>query len=446
MRNARNRALSLLCAGAILVSAVPVRASAAASAAVEGALIQGVEGRIRIDLGDASIDGTKTVRLSGYMEPIPDAYVEDGLVLRLDGLEGTDAEAGTWTNLAGSRDPVYENNDIVYINRPEVDKVTGEGANYFEGNGLVLDNSKVYLPACVAEAVNGDAYTVEYFVDSEGYSGNERAYSPLLTVDETADSWSIFTRTPGSTMELKQGANARLKVSFESALGAPSAVVFDKAAGTATWYLDGTAKGHVNAANPAAAEQVILGGRLADNSGKPGPAYQTEAKYYSVRVYNRALSAGELRANALRDHSRFLGESGLPDLKVKGIALKESGTTEVSLDFTDGVALLPVQSGTLGTLSLKLSVDSTGIPVELETVTPVEAVRDLAAEAMEITVASSATEWDVRAAVEDELKRVLAGSYFLTQGGAIVVSGRESGGFTAKLSLKDRPPERAHRL
>lgn len=72
------------------------------------------------------------------------------------------------------------------------------------------------------------------------------------------------------------------------------------------------------------------------------------------------------------------------------------------------MALLPVQSGTLGTLSLKLSVDSTGIPVELETVTPVEAVRDLAAEAMEITVASSATEWDVRAAVEDELKSVLA--------------------------------------
>ncbi|WP_368274010.1 hypothetical protein, partial [Intestinimonas butyriciproducens] len=110
MRNARNRALSLLCAGAILVSAIPVRASAAVSDAVEGALIQGVEGRIRIDLGDASIDGTKTVRLSGYMEPIPDAYVEDGLVLRLDGLEGADAEAGTWTNLAGSRDPVYENN------------------------------------------------------------------------------------------------------------------------------------------------------------------------------------------------------------------------------------------------------------------------------------------------------------------------------------------------
>ncbi|MFQ8759740.1 MAG: hypothetical protein ACLSAF_10210 [Intestinimonas sp.] len=223
MRNARNRALSLLCAGAILVSAIPVRASAAVSDAVEGTLIQGVEGSIRIDLGDASIDGTKTVRLSGYMEPIPDAYVEDGLVLRLDGLEGADAEAGTWTNLAGSRDPVYENNDIVYINRPEVDKVTGEGTNYFEGNGLVLDNSKVYLPACVAEAVNGDAYTVEYFVDSEGYSGNERAYSPLLTVDETADSWSIFTRTPGSTMELKQGANARLKVSFESAPGCPSA-------------------------------------------------------------------------------------------------------------------------------------------------------------------------------------------------------------------------------
>ena len=117
--------------------------------------------------------------------------------------------------------------------------------------------------------------------------------------------------------------------------------------------------------------------------------------------------------------------------------MDESGTTQVSLDFTDGVALLPVQSGTLGTLSLKLSVDSTDIPVELETVTPVEAVKDLAAEAMEITVASSATEWDVRAAVEDELKSVLAGSYFLTQGGAIVVSGTESGGFTAKLFLKD---------
>ena len=88
----------LLCSGALLVSTLPVSAFAASGGlAVTGqdSLVLDRESVLTVDLGDPTFNGTKTITLSGYTEPIPEEYVTDGLVLRLDGLEGTDSEAGT---------------------------------------------------------------------------------------------------------------------------------------------------------------------------------------------------------------------------------------------------------------------------------------------------------------------------------------------------------------
>lgn len=428
MRNVRKRALSLLCAGVLLTSAFPARA-AALPFTMEGILVQGADENLLIDLGDSSIHGEAVIQLTDYMEAIPDAYREDGLILRLDGLEGKDPEAGTWSNLAGG--------DSVSINRPAEEKVDGEGTNSFTDDALVLSKSKVYLPDRAAAAINGDAYTVEFFVDSQGYSGNDRTYSPLLTVDETEDSWSIFVREPGKTMELKQKGNTRLRVPFASALDAPSAVVFDKSAATETWYLNGAAQGALNnVTQNATAANIILGGRLFDNNGVSNAAYQTEASYHSIRIYDRVLSAEELRSNALLDRSRFLGEEAvLPDVTVNGSPLDESGTTQITLNFVGGVAQLPVNSGTLGTLTMTATVDGSEYPVALKTVTAIEAIEALLAQPIEVTVVDSATQADVHAALEEALREVLAGSYFLTAGGGVVVTGSEERGFRAALTF-----------
>ena len=121
MKKGFRRALGLVCSGALLLSVLPTPAMAAAGTGLtvsgQDALVVNSTSFLKIDLGDAGFDGEKTVTLSGYVEPIPEAYVEDGLVFRLDGLEGVDAEAGTWTSQASG-------GEVVQINREN--KLEGE--------------------------------------------------------------------------------------------------------------------------------------------------------------------------------------------------------------------------------------------------------------------------------------------------------------------------------
>ena len=425
MRRGLYRAAALLCAGAMLTSALPATAYAASgdpTVTGQDGLVLGHESVLTLDLGDPSFNGEKTVTLRDYMAALPKDYVQDGLVLRLDGLEGTDGENGTWENLATG--------EAIPINRE--DKQEGEGTNLFQDNGLWLNNSKIYLPASVAEAVNGTAYTVEYFVDKEGYSGYETAYSPLLTVDESGDSWSIFTRDAGETMELKQGSNqTRLKIPFDDSLGAPAAVVYTTEEGI--WYLNGQEKASFTPGGQAAAEQVILGGRLGDADKEN---YQTQAQYYSVRVYDRALSQEELEANAALDRSRFLGEDpAAPDMTFDGVELESDGDTALTLNFTDGAAQLTVVSGELGGQAVTLEVDGQSIQLELQTKSVLDAAADQTPGSLEVTVAASATDNDIRAALAELVEQALEGSPFLEEGGSVQVSGSEAEGFQAVLEL-----------
>ncbi len=171
-------------------------------------------------------------------------------------------------------------------------------------------------------------------------------------------------------MELKLGdATAdRLKTDFANAVGVPSAVTY-KAGTESAWYSDGEKVNSVVPTGRASAGQLILGGRLG------GASYETEAQYYSVRIYDRVLSAGELAANAQLDRIRFLDEPAdqVPDLTVNGQALDESGTTELTVLFEDGSAELQVVSGELGTQELTLAVDDEECQLELVTRTALEA-------------------------------------------------------------------------
>ncbi|MEQ2456120.1 glycerophosphodiester phosphodiesterase family protein [Flavonifractor hominis] len=430
MRKGVQRALGLICSGALLLSALPVPALAAGGSSLtvtgQDALVVNSASPLRIDLGDASFSGEKTVTLSGYVEEIPEDYVTDGLVFRLDGLEGVDAEAGTWTSQASG-------GEVIQINRD--DKLEGEGTNSFGENYLQLDRSKIYLPQSLNEVINSDSFTVEYFVDQDGYNGYDGPFAPILTVDEAGDSFSIFTRTGGEVMELKQGGNPRLQTSFDNAVGCPSAIVFQNTAEVkdSSWYADGVKVSSITPKDNtfASAEQLILGGRLG------GSSYETQAKYYSIRIYDRALSADELKANATLDRSRFLGEEEpqLPALSFNDTALEQDGTTELTLTFENGVATLPVVSGALGSQELTLSVDGQQCQLELVTLTALEAaVKQLPQDAISVTVAASASDLDICAAVAEQLTAALEGTPFLEQGGSLRVDGNERDGFQAVLS------------
>ena len=103
MRRGLYRAAALLCAGAMLTSALPATAYAASgdpTVTGQDGLVLGHESVLTLDLGDPSFNGEKTVTLRDYMAALPKDYVQEGLVLRLDGLTGTDGENGTWENLA----------------------------------------------------------------------------------------------------------------------------------------------------------------------------------------------------------------------------------------------------------------------------------------------------------------------------------------------------------
>ena len=430
MKKGFRRALGLVCSGALLLSVLPTPAMAAAGTGLtvsgQDALVVNSTSFLKIDLGDAGFDGEKTVTLSGYVEPIPEAYVADGLVFRLDGLEGVDAEAGTWTSQASG-------GEVIQINREN--KLEGEGANTFGENYLQLDRSKIYLPQSLNEVINSDSFTVEYFVDADGYNGYNGPFAPLMTVEESGDSFSIFTRTGGKVMELKNGGNPRLQTSFETALGCPSAITFENTAEVreSSWYSNGVKVSTLGAKENAfaSAQQLILGGRLG------GSSYETQAKYYSIRIYDRVLSEDELKANAALDRSRFLGETDpeLPDLTVNDGTLDADGSTDVTLTFADGVAMLPVVSGALGSQALTLSVDGQECRLELVTITAMEeALKHLPQEGVTVTVAASGSDQDICTAAARQLTAALEGTAFMEQGGALRVTGSEATGFQAILT------------
>ena len=495
MKNKRDslfRTLSVVCASSMLLAALPTGNVSASvrELVVHGydALVLGAESTIRLDAGDAGLNGPQTVTLSGYLNAVPEDYVSDGLVLRLDGLQGTDEEAGTWTNLANPDqqiliNPAAETQEEEPLPASETDEPaesvsdspsdgsdslptdseslpadasgalpetadsaapmdgeteqadplpeTGsENASVFTGQGLQLNGGKVFLPEEAAAAINSGEYTVEYFVSDEGYSGYDRAFSPILTVEESADTWSIFTRTPGQTMELKQGSSPRMQTGFENAVGVPSAITASFSEQESVWYADGQQMAEAQFTGKAAAEEVILGGRGG------GESYETEAEIYSVRIYDRVLTEEELKDNAALDRSRFLGETPeAPELSVNGTALEDDGETEVEVTFENGQADLSVLSNELGSQSLTITVNGQEETVELTTLSVVDAAAAEAPGELTLTLPAAAADADICMAAADALYTALADTVFLQQGGVIRVTGSEGDGFRAEFSL-----------
>lgn len=439
MRKILNRTVSMLCSMALTLSLLPVSAAAEGTVTITGhnKLIQNVDSNVIIDLGDATVNGEKTVTISEYMDTVPESYVTDGLVLRLDGIEtGDKADDGLWQNLAVT-------DEYVTLNAEGLPETSGDhtvGPNAFDDNYMHLNHSKIYLPSHIADVLNTGAYTVEYLIDEDGYNGKNETFAALLTVDEGADKFSIFSRGNNGHLEVKVAGNQsadRLKPLFDDGVGVPAAFVheYNDTTKLNSWYANGKLTDSI-AANAQSSGVVtpILGGRLNTDGNN---TYTTNAKFYSVRIYDRVLTAAELSANATLDNSRFFGSNpAAPSISVGGTTLENDGSTQVTLTFVNGVATLPVNSATIGEQKVTVTVDGCAAQeVTLTTNTLMSAMENEIPDAVTVNVSSSASDHVISGAVAEQVYEALEGTQFDKCDGVVRVLGSESAGFKVLLMI-----------
>ena len=435
MQRILKRTTSMLCSLALTLSLLPISAAAEDLVTITGhdKLIQGLDSDITIDLGDTAVNGERTITISDYMDAAPENYVADGLVLRLDGIEpGDKAEEGLWQNLA-------KMDEYVTLNDERLPEDSGDhvvGPNTFGDNYMHLDHSKIYLPSSVADVLNTGAYTVEYLIDEDGYNGMDEAFAALLTVDEPADKFSIFSRGNGK-LEVKvagNSANDRLKPDVADGVGVPAAFVHEYNDDTkrSSWYANGKLTDSIAAnAQSSGAVTPILGGRLGQNS------YTTDAKFYSVRIYDRVLSEEELSANAALDNSRFFGDAPVaPAISIGDTALENDGSTQISVTFVDGVAILPANSADIGEKTLTITVDGYA-PQEITMTTSslMNAMEEEIPEEVTVDVPASAGDQIVSGAVAEQVYEALEGTRFDERDGVVRVLGNEHEGFKVLLMI-----------
>ena len=435
MRRILKQTASMLCSMALALSLLPVSAAAKGAVTITGnnKLIQNLDSNVTIDLGDPTVSGEKTVTISDYMDTLPENYVSNGLVLRLDGIEtGDKAKDGLWQNLA-------KKDEYITLNDERLPRTSGDhtvGPNAFNDKYMHLNHSKIYLPSHIADVLNTGAYTVEYLIDEDGYNGLNEAYAALLTVDEGADKFSIFSRGNGK-LEVKVAGNSaadRLTPAAANGVGVPAAFVheYNDTTKRSSWYANGKLTDTIAAnAQSSGVKQPILGGRLGGND------YTTNAKFYSVRIYNRALTAAELSANAILDNSRFFGNPpAAPSISVGGTDLETDGSTQITLTFDKGVATLPVKSAAIGEQKVTVTVDGYDAQnVTLTANTLMHAMVDEIPAEVTVNVSASASDHVISGAVAEQVYKALEGTQFDKGKGVVRVLGSESAGFQVLLMI-----------
>ena len=294
----------------------------------------------------------------------------------------------------------------------------------------------------IADVLNTGAYTVEYLIDEDGYNGINEAYAALLTVEEGADRFSIFSRGNGH-LEVKVAGNEaaeRLKPVVENGVGVPAAFVheYNDTTKLNSWYANGKLTDSI-AANVQSSGVVtpILGGRL--NTDEKN-TYTTNAKFYSVRIYDRVLSAAELSANATLDNSRFFGSDPVaPAISVDGTALENDGSTQVIVNFSNGVATLSVNSAIIGDQKVSVAVD--GYAAQEVTLTTADLMSFLENEIPDevtVNVSASASDNVISGAVAEQVYKALEGTKFDECNGVVRVLGSESTGFKVILMINGK--------
>lgn len=227
-------------------------------------------------LGDVEIAkaflGTDLVFQKGGVPPTPDPgdisnYVQDGLVLHLDGKQKGNTE-GRWENLAG--EGYYTLNEHSTI---EDDAIVLDGAGIISGTSIPAVTYSAGTIECVYETIN-DGSGVLIYAGTNGLCIVRSSTYIVFGATSSANQWSTATPASG-TMSVNSD---RLMANGE--------VLASGTKGNKNWT-------YVSATCP-------IGGRSSGSN-----RYYTNMRFKSFRKYNRLLTEAEMLQNARVDNIRF---------------------------------------------------------------------------------------------------------------------------------------------
>ena len=221
-----------------------------------------------------------TTLLAGVIVPTAaeekPAIVTDGLVSYYKG-EGNSADATVWKDSVG-------NNDL---------PITKDDKNYFTDEGLRLEVAMHYFPQPIVDLVNGQTFTVEITLGD--FSSISTDYNTIM--NSTNDNFALFRRGSNDNLEFKWAAKPaanRPMVADGLALMDNGVIAITyEVGGYVMLYVDGTLVSKVSCDTAMGAGDLFIGHTQAQR--------QFSTTYKAIRFYDRALTAEEVKNNALAD-------------------------------------------------------------------------------------------------------------------------------------------------
>ena len=202
--------------------------------------------------------------------------ITDGLVSYYKG-EGNSADATVWKDSVG-------NNDL---------PITKDDKNYFTDEGLRLEVAMHYFPQPIVDLINGQAFTVEITLGD--FSSISTDYNTIM--NSTNDNFALFRRGANDNLEFKWAA----KPAANRPMVADGLALMDNGVISITYevggyvmlYVDGTLVSKVSCDSAMGAGDLFIGHTQAQR--------QFSTTYKAIRFYDRALTAEEVKNNALAD-------------------------------------------------------------------------------------------------------------------------------------------------
>ncbi len=205
-----------------------------------------------------------------------------------------------------------------------------DDTNYWTDKSFHVDSAYNYFPQEIVDLVNGDKFTVEIALGELELPGT--SYISFIISDN--DNFSLFNRVDGDFIEFKAGGNARPKVpgGADYANNSTMSVTFDLDSDVVL-YVDGVEIGRAMTTENIGADTLFL--------GHYDGARNWLGDVYSIRFYDRALTADEVAQNAASDNAKYRTSASVP-AATEAPAEEAAFTTYTEYPETSGTELLNV--------------------------------------------------------------------------------------------------------
>lgn len=209
-------------------------------------------------------------------------YVSDGLIHMWDGIENThnghDSSTSTWYDLVGSNDLAKSSDNITW---------SDDSANIARNKA-----SQYFTSDTASESCAGKSFEAVFTTDN--------ATSGLVHVFSDSDAQGKVCVYTDNTFNVR-GAAGKTYLTGESAITALHYVcgVFDQNGAISAVYANGVAATQGNTSHSLSGQKtkVVI--------GQTDSGYKFGGKIYSIRVYNKQLTAAEVASNYAVDVNRF---------------------------------------------------------------------------------------------------------------------------------------------